>query len=133
MWSALDPTLIDDWGDSHRGPFFNALSELRWYGVSLPLLAFGSIMTWSAWVYLRRIFEPRALWIDETHLIFHPTVRKGPVALSEITGIRAQANGIKSELVISVSSGSPIVLDNVHDLDAIEFAAWLNETHIEQS
>lgn len=95
---------------------FAAIAPLRIGSTNIGALALAGILGWEAIRLARRFIGKKAVWIDGDMIRFHATVRRRPLALSALDGIRHEAGDTKSVLVLEHSGGHRITIRAVdHD------------------
>ncbi|MEW4448347.1 hypothetical protein [Qipengyuania sp. JC766] len=127
FWAAFDPTLLGDGPSNRAGRFFDAVSAMRWRGVSLPLLVLALGLVWEVYRTVRKLARPYALRYSDVGLIFYSQSRRKIVAGADVRSVRHKQSALSSDLIISVRGSGTRRVRNVDESDARAFVEWFDE------
>ncbi|AKM06763.1 hypothetical protein AM2010_680 [Pelagerythrobacter marensis] len=124
---ALDERYEVAAGHTRYQEFLAALADMRWDGISLPLLALTALLGFEILKLARRWVDTVALTYDHERVVFHPTLYKKSLKWSDVARLQHRAGGVRSDLLIELKSGRRLRVRNCEEDDVARLLDWYEE------
>ncbi len=122
--AAFDEGLFTQFAET-RAPrnWLGVLAPFRSGGVNVAVLLLVAYILFQTFRMARKFVDPRAVWMEGDTIRFHPSLRRKPLPLGEVTDVKHEAGDVQSVLVLRRLDGRHIKVAMVNPDAAAAFVA----------
>lgn len=132
--AAVDSALFADIADTPgRRNWIGALAPFRLGEVNIGALLLAAYLVFEMVRLIRKLADPRAVWIDGDRIRFHPSLRLDPVPLSSLAEVSYVGGDVRSMLVLRLLGGRKIEVKMVDNETAAAFVDAAERARAEQT